>query len=677
MGAKGSVSGIATCARLRGLCLRRSPRVASALVLASACLASPSLAAQPIARSTVRLASAALSPEHMLRVRGTVRHVPHGARVRLESRAAKAPTESWKWLGRSEPIGTNGGFTVSVRVPEGESTLAVRAVLVRANVVLAVGRAEDVSMSAISVLGSKTTQPATGATSATASPGPTMTSPSPTCPSGDAGEFPDCEPPPPSPDKGATLTSGQTLTEGDYLESDGGQYKLIMQGDGNLVLYQEGNALWSSETGGNPGSYAIMEGEGNLVVYDGTTAKWNSSTWGFPGADLVLQSEGNLVVYQDGHPLWDWGSGFLGNELNQWKLQPGAYLLSPNHEYELVMQSSDGNLVLYHDGQALWSSETGGHPGSYAIMQGEGNFVVYDGATATWNSSTWGFPGAYLVLQNEGNLVLYQDGHPVWDWGSGYLGDELNQWKLEPGAYLLSPNHEYELIMQSSDGNLVLYHEGHALWSSGTAGEPGSYAIMQGDGNFVIYKPHSGPWSTGTAGHPGAFLRVQNDDNVVVYDGGTALWDWGSGLLGGGGGPTAAETAAVNWAVAQIGSTSYYDLCLTFVQRAYQDGAGLNIQPLTRYGAFNSNTYPQQVWDDGFSSGTTGGSKTTPTYGALVFFNDPSDYEYSHVEIMGSGGEMISSPDAFNESAVHYETLGQAAHSGAYATYVGWWLPDG
>jgi cell wall-associated NlpC family hydrolase len=567
MGAMGSWFGIATRGRLRGLCSRRLLRVAAALALASVCLASPSLAAQPIARSTVRLASAALSPEHLLHVRGTVRHVQHGVRVRLEFRAAKAPTGPWKWLGRSEPIGANGGFTVSVRVPDDESTLAVRAVLVRGNVVLVVGRAEDVSISAISVLGSKTTQPATSMTPATASPGPTMTSPSPTCPDGDAGEFPDCEPPPPNPDKGTTLTSGEALTEGDYLESNGGQYKLIMQGDGNLVLYHEGNALWSSETGGNPDSYAIMEGEGNLVVYDGTTAKWNSSTWGFPGA--------------------------------------------------------------------------------------------------------------YLSLQEEGNLVVYQDGHPVWDWASGYLGDELNQWKLEPGAYLLSPNHEYELIMQSSDGNLVLYHDGQALWSSATGGEPGSYAVMQGDGNFVIYKPHSGPWSTGTAGHPGAFLRVQNDDNVVVYDGGTALWDWESGLLSGGGGPTAAETAAVNWAVARIGSTSYYNLCLTFVQDAYQDGAGLNIQPLTKYGAFNSNTYPQQVWDDGFNSGTTGGSNTTPPYGALVFFNDPSDYEYSHVAIMGSGGEMISTPDAFDESAVHYETLGQAAHSGAYAAYVGWWLPDG
>src|SRR5579863_3501254 len=155
------------------------------------------------------------------------------------------------------------------------------------------------------------------------------------------------------------------------------------------------------------------------------------------------------------------------------------------------------------------------------------------------------------------------------------------------------------------------------------------------------------------------------------------LLGWPPGALA----ATPAETAAVNWAVGQIGNNGYQNLCLSFVQNAYQDGAGLNIQPLTSYGTFNSNTYPQQVWDDGFKSGTTGGSNTTPPYGALVFFNDPSDYEYSHVMIMGNGGEMISTEDAYSDHhglpSVHYETLAQEQASGAYASYVGWWLPDG
>jgi len=117
------------------------------------------------------------------------------------------------------------------------------------------------------------------------------------------------------------------------------------------------------------------------------------------------------------------------------------------------------------------------------------------------------------------------------------------------------------------------------------------------------------------------------------------------------------ETNAVNWAIGQIGSTGYGGLCLTLVTDAYQTGAGFNIESRTNYGSFNSSTYPQEVWGDGFNSGTTGGSNTTPPYGALVFYNasgpgasDPADY--SHISIMGSGGEMVSTNDVVNESAV-------------------------
>lgn len=41
------------------------------------------------------------------------------------------------------------------------------------------------------------------------------------------------------------------LKEGDYLKSANGKYTLIMQGDGNLVGYDETNkAFWASNTAG-------------------------------------------------------------------------------------------------------------------------------------------------------------------------------------------------------------------------------------------------------------------------------------------------------------------------------------------------------------------------------------------------------------------------------------------
>ncbi len=110
-----------------------------------------------------------------------------------------------------------------------------------------------------------------------------------------------------------TLEAGQVLLPGESVLSCGGscgQFVLVMQGDGNLVLYQNGAPLWSSlwESGMmQPGSYAVMQGDGNLVVYGpgcgGPNGScWNSGTAGYPGAGLSVQGDGNLVIYGPGCP---------------------------------------------------------------------------------------------------------------------------------------------------------------------------------------------------------------------------------------------------------------------------------------------------------------------------------------------------------------------------------------
>jgi cell wall-associated NlpC family hydrolase len=117
-------------------------------------------------------------------------------------------------------------------------------------------------------------------------------------------------------------------------------------------------------------------------------------------------------------------------------------------------------------------------------------------------------------------------------------------------------------------------------------------------------------------------------------------------------------------------------LCLSFAFDAYGDGAGISLDNRTSGVSYNANTDPEDVWGH-FTTGTSGTG--VPPYGALVFFNatgshDPEDY--SHVTVMASNGEMISTPDT-DAGGVHYETLAQHAASGAWNVYVGWWLPDG
>ena len=102
------------------------------------------------------------------------------------------------------------------------------------------------------------------------------------------------------------MTGGQGLDRDRGLASCDGRFLLVMQGDGNLVLYQEGKPLWGTGTQNTGGNFAVMQGDGNFVLYDTSgKALWASGTAGHPGARLVVQNDGNLVVYaNDSKPLW-------------------------------------------------------------------------------------------------------------------------------------------------------------------------------------------------------------------------------------------------------------------------------------------------------------------------------------------------------------------------------------
>jgi hypothetical protein len=107
-----------------------------------------------------------------------------------------------------------------------------------------------------------------------------------------------------------TLSQGMELTAPQSIWSCDGQYQLAMQSDGNLVLYQGGNALWSSQTAGSGGAFAIMQDDGNFVVYTAASvAVWSTQTGGMGcGIDLAVQTDGNLVLYEAGSAIWSTGT---------------------------------------------------------------------------------------------------------------------------------------------------------------------------------------------------------------------------------------------------------------------------------------------------------------------------------------------------------------------------------
>lgn len=178
------------------------------------------------------------------------------------------------------------------------------------------------------------------------------------------------------------LNADQKLNVNDQLNSNNGKVRLVMQSDGNLVLYRQdnGKSLWASNTGQKPVNRAIMQGDGNFVCYDGANkAYWATGTWDHPGSYIVLQDDGNLVVYQGQTPLW------ASNTVQNWG--------NPGHP-----GNSDSGEV--HVGTGNWMHSSA----SFNPTSG-----VISGTTRTWCTvALRGFTGSVVPI------LLDQGGMPIW-----------------------------------------------------------------------------------------------------------------------------------------------------------------------------------------------------------------------------------------------------------------------
>ena len=208
------------------------------------------------------------------------------------------------------------------------------------------------------------------------------------------------------------------------------RFRVTMQTDGNLVVYDANNvAQWVSGTY-LPGSYLRVQPDGNVVVYDSEDnyPQWTAAVYS-PGASLMLQDDGNLVLYStSGVAQWD-SRGFTGHRSLNFiprrgftHLNPGEAVRSWNGLYTLTM-GPNGNVVeTRSDGSPMWSTGTF-VANSTLRAQPDGNMVVY-GPTgaAIWNTTTWWSPGAQAVIQNDGNVVIYDTAwRALWD-SMGFTG---------------------------------------------------------------------------------------------------------------------------------------------------------------------------------------------------------------------------------------------------------------
>ena len=118
------------------------------------------------------------------------------------------------------------------------------------------------------------------------------------------------------------LKVGEKLHNGDRIISKNGQfYAELLQG-GNFVVFSSNpvDALWATNTINGGYSHIIVQNDGNLVLYNpiikgrNKFPKWASNTWGRDNNPrLVMQDDGNLVLFSSqNETLWE--SGTVGGK---------------------------------------------------------------------------------------------------------------------------------------------------------------------------------------------------------------------------------------------------------------------------------------------------------------------------------------------------------------------------
>ncbi len=233
------------------------------------------------------------------------------------------------------------------------------------------------------------------------------------------------------------LKPGDQLKENQKITSANGEYYLIQQSDGNLVIYNsEEKAIWASGMNGKNVKRSVMQKNGSLAQHPGgyDLLLWSTQTDGNNGAYAILQNDGVLaIVNQDNQIIWQsvtptkkegampveptpTNVTVVNNRLvADQELLPTNFITSVNGKYKLIQQE-DGNLVIYQGNRPTWSTGTNGRKTQRCVMQKDGNLVLYDiFKDAVWASNTNGNEYAYLILQDDGELVIFnRDNQVIW-----------------------------------------------------------------------------------------------------------------------------------------------------------------------------------------------------------------------------------------------------------------------
>ena len=198
---------------------------------------------------------------------------------------------------------------------------------------------------------------------------------------------------------------------------------LIMQSDGNLVLYdQDNNPYWSSHTNGNPNAISILTADGDFVVYDKSKGEgmkailWTArKIFGNDLFDFCLKRFEPIISIN--HPV---------NYLMSKKpfIRPGLFrsnrtkntMIYNSENHLLTLTNTGALMILSKSGSLLWSAATDKRrDGASLVMQEDGNLVLYDkDKKPYWATNTTKTNAKGFALDAVGTLFLADESKVYW-----------------------------------------------------------------------------------------------------------------------------------------------------------------------------------------------------------------------------------------------------------------------
>lgn len=327
---------------------------------------------------------------------------------------------------------------------------------------------------------------------------------------------------------GSTLREGEKLPANQLLYSPNRQYQAMLQSDGNFAVWNSrGQVVWMTGDHAGGGGYVVVQDDGNIGVW-GNRGAWASRTGGTgAGHRLVMQDDGNLVLYSAANAaIWSSKFGHTGISRDTIRTDARMYggqgLISNDGRCRAGLQS-DGNFAVWQENRVVWMTGDRAGGGGYVTVQSDGNIGVW-GRRGAWESETgWTGRGHRLVMQDDCNLVLYSTGNaPIWSSKFGKTG--ISRTTLHAGASLyrgqgiVSKNGRYKAMLHSNGNFSVsdIWRGGRVLWKTGATGTP-ARVTMQKDGNLGVWGG-DWVWASGTGGTGRSNrLVMQDDGNLGMY----------------------------------------------------------------------------------------------------------------------------------------------------------------